>query len=54
MKVDKILLESQINNLALILNKELTIEERDSIEGILNMMGDMLDSLTSILVIELI
>mgnify|MGYP003652930517 CR=1 FL=1 len=54
MKVDKILLEAQINNLALILNKELTNEERDSIEGILNMIGDILDSESTILQIELI
>ncbi len=44
MKIDKKLLNKQIATLSKQLNKTLTEKEREHIEGLLNMLGDIADS----------
>jgi hypothetical protein len=54
MKVDKELLEQQINTLSYLLNTELMGYEIEALEGVLNMLGDLVDSEENIVTVEFI
>lgn len=54
MKIDRELLENQMQTLASFLNMDLMAHEREDIESLLDMIGDIADSIEDVLTIELI
>lgn len=54
MKIDRELLKQQINTLSYLLNTELMGYEIEALEGVLNMLGDIVDSEESLITIELV
>ena len=54
MKVDKELLEQQINTLSYLLDTELVGYEIEALEGVLNMLGDLVESEENTVTIEFV
>lgn len=54
MKIDRELLENQVQTLSSFLDMDLMPHEREEIEGLLDMLGDIADSETELLTIELV
>lgn len=54
MKIDRELLESQIRTISYVLDDDLMEHEREAIEGILNILGDIVDCEENLIIIDLV